>query len=353
MTSPSFHRQIMPPLWIFTLVGMVLMVWLLFALKEIVMLVVIGFSIAYVMEPALRLFEEKGLTRSLGVIVLVLLCVAVISGMAVTAIPTILREYHDLSENLHDYVVTAKEKAMPYLEHADAYVPVDQLLSSPMEAVKQSSGIVKQLALAGGKALMRGYSVTLTLVNLTLLPFIVYYIAVDFRSIRPAFLSLFPFIKRGPVDEILSEINDYVSAFVRGQILVGAIMTLLYAAGMGIIGVELWLLLAVIAGFGNLIPYLGSLVGIVLATVMTLVTFGDVSHLFMVWGVFAVVQILEGSLITPRIQGDSVGLSPLIVILAIVAGGSLFGLLGIFLAVPGAAILRVLVTHIHNYMIRT
>lgn len=352
MRQSSLHRQLMPPLWIFTLLALILICWLLFALKEIIVLVVIGFSCAYVMEPALSAMERRGIGRPIGVATLVLLIMAVILLMAITAVPTIVREYYDLSENLHSYVITAREKAEPILMQAEAFLPVDDILSSPMNALKEGSGVLKQIFVTVGTALLKGYSVTLTLVNLLLLPFIIYYIAVDFSKIRPAFLSMFPFIQRERVAEILTEIDTYVSAFVKGQILVGTIMAILYAIGLGIIGVELWLLLAVIAGYGNLIPYLGSFVGIVLATIMTLVTFGDFSHVLMVWGVFAVVQALEGSLITPRIQGDSVGLSPLVIILAIVAGGILFGLLGIFLAVPGAAILRVLISHLHEFMIR-
>jgi predicted PurR-regulated permease PerM len=115
--------------------------------------------------------------------------------------------------------------------------------------------------------------------------------------------------------------------------------------------VELWFLLALIAGFGNLIPYLGFLTGIVLSSIMALVTFGDTEHLVQVLILFGIVQALEGTLITPRIVGNKVGLSPLAVILAIFAGGKLFGLLGVFLAVPVAAALRVIWRYLHRWLI--
>ena len=113
-------------------------------------------------------------------------------------------------------------------------------------------------------------------------------------------------------------------------------------------GVDLWLLLAAISGFGNIIPYLGFIIGILLSSLMALVTFGDFTHVLWVWGVYAIVQALEGTVITPRVLGESLGLSPLVIILALFAGGQLFGLLGIFLAVPTAAALRVVVRH--SYM---
>jgi predicted PurR-regulated permease PerM len=118
---------------------------------------------------------------------------------------------------------------------------------------------------------------------------------------------------------------------------------------LGLVGVDLWLLLAAIAGFGNMVPYVGTVSGILLSSVMALVTFGDFSHVFSVLGVFAAVQLIDGTIITPRIMGESVGLSPLVIILALFAGGQLFGLLGIFLAIPAAATLRVLVRHSYNW----
>ncbi|MBN8550702.1 MAG: AI-2E family transporter, partial [Deltaproteobacteria bacterium] len=164
-------------------------------------------------------------------------------------------------------------------------------------------------------------------------------------------LSLFPSSRRRRVAEVAREIDGHISAFVRGQLTVGTILFVLYLIGLGIVGVELWFLLAVIAGFGAIIPYMGFLAGIVLSSIMALATFGDVSHLIQVWGVFFVVQFLEGTFITPKVVGDKVGLSPLVVILAIVAGGQLFGLLGVFLAVPGAAVARVLLRHLHLWLV--
>jgi predicted PurR-regulated permease PerM len=153
------------------------------------------------------------------------------------------------------------------------------------------------------------------------------------------------------VRDIALEIDSYVSAFVRGQFMIGTILFLLYGAGLWFVGVELWLLLALIAGFGNIVPYLGFLAGIVLSTLMALVTFGDFAHVVQVWVVFAIVQGLEGTVITPRILGEKVGLSPLAVILALVVGGQLFGLLGVFLAVPAAAALRVLGGYLHGRLV--
>src|SRR5690606_34038277 len=110
--------------------------------------------------------------------------------------------------------------------------------------------------LAGaGSALLAGYSIALAFVNLLILPFIIYYLAVDFRNIHSRFLLVFPFLMRERVAAIGHDIDRYVSAYFRGQLTVGLILSAMYAAGLAMVGVELWFLLALIAGLGNLIPY--------------------------------------------------------------------------------------------------
>ena len=198
--------------------------------------------------------------------------------------------------------------------------------------------------------LLKGYSITLTIVNLLLLPFFVYYIALSFHGLQQKTLLLLPHHARPDAQRILTQIDGSVSAYVRGQLTVCTILFFLYAVGLRIIGIDLWLLVAVIAGFGNMIPYIGTISGVIIGSVMALVTFGSVSYMLIVWALFAVVQFIEGTFITPKIIGDRVGLPPLAVILALFAGGALFGLLGIFIAVPIAAALRVLLKEGHTWL---
>ena len=178
-----------------------------------------------------------------------------------------------------------------------------------------------------------------------------FYLAVDLPKLHESVSALVPVTRRKRFQEVFREIDRYVSAFVRGQILVCSVLFVLYAVGLGLVGVDLWLLLAAISGFGNIVPYVGFLTGIVLSSLMALVTFGDFTHVAWVWCVYAVVQALEGMVISPRILGGSVGLSPLVIILALFAGGQLFGLLGIFLAVPAAAALRVIARSSYDWLV--
>ena len=345
----------LPPPWIAALLTGGLVLWLAAQIKEILVLLVVAYAIAYVIDPILGALERRKISRGLGVVVISVVLFVGIFLLGVTAVPTIEREYQKLATNLPSYVEVVRGKVGGLVDVLKERIPARFLPTSIDHATTALPGIptgaIENLVRGAGQALLSGYSLTLTILNLTLLPFLTFYIAVDFGAMHRRALALLPLAARGPVERIGGEIDGYVSAFVRGQFMIGAVLFLLYALGLWIVGVELWLLLALVAGFGNVVPYLGFLVGIVLSSIMALVTFGDFAHLVQVWAVFAVVQGLEGTVITPRILGEKVGLSPLAVILAIVVGGQLFGLLGIFLAVPGAAALRVLGAHLHERLI--
>ncbi len=356
MLTARQRDSLFPPLWVLFALFVCGIGWLAYELKEIVFLLVVGYCVAYIIDPVLDRLERRNISRAIGVFLILFVLIVGVILLALTAVPTIVREFAELSENFPTYFETVKEKVRPLLGYLTPYLPVDFSLEHGLtyltEHVPEVSGDTIQGIVSGIIAtLLRGYSLTLTIVNLFLLPFLVYYISVDFDRINSYVLEWFPILQRQKVAKLFAEIDTYVSAYVRGQLTVGFVLFLLYALGLGIVGVELWFLIAVVSGFGNLIPYLGSIVGILLSTVMTLVTFGTFTHVLIVWALYAVVQFLEGTFITPWIVGDKVGLSPLSVLLALLAGGTLFGLLGIFLAVPGVAIARVLIRTFHEWLL--
>jgi predicted PurR-regulated permease PerM len=233
-------------------------------------------------------------------------------------------------------------------------IDLDDIKGSILAIASSISGdTLKNIGRGVLSTLLSGYSGALAIFNLLLLPFIIFYISVDLPQIHGFFHALFPITKRSKVARVCTEIDGYVSSFVRGQAIVCTVLFILYALGLGFVGVDLWLLLAAITGFGNMVPYLGTAIGLFFSCIMAVVTFGDLSHAVWVLAVFAVVQFLEGMVITPRIMGESIGLSPLVIILSLFAGGQLFGLLGIFLAIPAAATLRVLARHSYRWALES
>ncbi len=355
MPSSCASEKILPPLWLIFTAFFAVLLWLAIELKEIVTLIVVGYSLAYVVDPLLTYMQSKKIGRMVSLFAILGVSLISVFILIATALPTLMTEYQDLSDRLPDYVAMAKEKTDPLLKKLEKSLPA---LNSTEESTSLwdriptvSNETVGGVLATLGAWLLKGYSLTLTIVNLLLLPFIFFYLALDFSNIHAWLLGWFPRRMQPKAREIALEINQYVSAFVRGQFIICFILFILYAIGLWMVGIKLPILIAFIAGFGNLVPYLGFIIGIALSTLMALVTYADLHHVFLVWAVFAVVQILEGFVVTPRVLGSTVGLSPLAIILAIVAGGSLFGLLGVFLAVPAASILKVLISHTHDWLL--
>jgi predicted PurR-regulated permease PerM len=344
----------LPPRWVIGTVVIVLVVWILYSLREMVVLVVCGYAIAYLINPLISYLEKKGIRRSLGIVVITLVALLTLTLLAITILPTLALQIASLIENLPQYAQSAQDKFIVIL--ADIDMLLENYLGKP---IALSSSVQKWFAqfdlarllsadmvttVSGGvlATLLKGYSLTLTILNLTLLPFIVYYLALDFRKFHYSLLLWAPKRHRHYVRKVAGEIDDVIGGFFKGQTTVAIILTIIYLVGLGILGIEQWFAVGVISGMGNVLPYLGTLVGGILATLMTLSTYGTIKSVLLVWGLYGIVQVVEGNFITPRLVGEKVGLPPLMVILALFAGASLFGLLGILFAVPVAAGLKVL-----------
>ena len=269
------------------------------------------------------------------------------------ALPPLRTEASHFLENMPDYltvIVSRIEEAVAYI---NTKLPSEQQIALSREELMQyvsfiDGSTIKRTVSTLFSFLLEGYSVTITLINLALLPFIIYYLSIDIDSFHRWVMGLFPKSIKKNARAMFSEINFYLRAFIVGQTLVSLIMTMLYCLGFAVAGHTQWFLIGVVAGIGNLVPYLGTVLGISLATIFSLTNELASAMLIKSAIVFVIVQVLEGTFITPRIIGKKVGLSPLLVILAILVGGKLFGLLGIFLAVPGAAAIRVMGSYLHR-----
>jgi predicted PurR-regulated permease PerM len=357
MNSKAQTENFLPPLWIVSLLVLALFGWLVLELKEIFTLLVLGYVVSYVIEPVLKRLEKRSLPRTISIPIVFAAIVLVILLLIFTVVPVLVAQIIELSTRLPQALVSLESRLELLLVQINQLLPVgvfelnSSLIINWLKSLL-SPDLLKAVLTAAATALISGYSLTLTVVNLALVPFIVYYLSLDFSALHLRAIRIFPRAYRLKVRELASEINHSLSAFVSGQFTVGAILSVLYALFLGLIGVELWPVLAIIAGFGNIVPYLGTIVGITLSSLLALLSFGDLWHLVLVWLAFIAVQFLEGSFITPKIVGEKVGLSPLSVIIAIVAFGSLLGLLGILLAVPLAAILKVLMRQAHLWALQ-
>jgi len=163
--------------------------------------------------------------------------------------------------------------------------------------------------------------------------------------INKKMLSFVPARSREQVLSLIKEVDGVLAGFVRGQLMVGLIMAVLYSIGLFFCGTPMSLFIGFLAGLASLVPYLGLVFGFVPAAILTFMQTQDWVLVFGVAGVFVVVQGLEGMIITPRIVGEKIGLHPVAIILAVLLGAEFFGLVGVIVSVPVAAALNVLFTH--------
>jgi predicted PurR-regulated permease PerM len=177
-----------------------------------------------------------------------------------------------------------------------------------------------------------------------IIPVVMFYLLRDFDAIAEKFLALVPPRFQIKTKETIVEIDQVLSGFVRGQLMVVGLMGVMYAIGLSLCDTPMSLSLGVMAGLINLVPYLGLVLGFAPAALLTFIHTQEWMPVVGVAGVFAFVQAMEGMVITPRVVGESIGLHPVAVIFAVLLGGELFGLVGMILGVPIVAIMNVLIS---------
>jgi predicted PurR-regulated permease PerM len=193
-----------------------------------------------------------------------------------------------------------------------------------------------------------GFALIAWIANIVLVPFLTFYFLRDWDLLKERVAALVPRDHIGTVSRLAKESDQVLGAFLRGQFSVMVVLGVLYAVGLWAVGLDLGLLIGFIAGLVSFVPYLGPATGVILGVLAALVQYGDWAHVALVLGVFGIGQTIESYVLTPRMVGDKIGLHPVAVVFAIMAGGQLFGFLGVLLALPVAAIANVLLRYAHE-----
>ncbi|MGR3178293.1 MAG: AI-2E family transporter [Candidatus Anammoxibacter sp.] len=218
-----------------------------------------------------------------------------------------------------------------------------QMLESLINLKKYSPKVAKFVSNMAKKVFESTFGIFGIIINFFIFGVVTVYLLRDFDKITAKVRDLIPVSRRDKVSEIFSKIDVNLKEFFRGQITVCLILSLIYSIGLTIVGVPLSFVLGFVAGFGNVIPYVGTVVGLGLAMVITFFQFHDIQHLVLVGLVFGIGQLLEGIVITPKIIGSKLGLSPVVVIISILIWSQLLGFLGLLLAVPFTSVAKVLI----------
>ncbi|MDH5527397.1 MAG: AI-2E family transporter [Nitrospirota bacterium] len=339
----SYERPLAWTLWL-VLGGAVLLAvyWVRAALLPFFL----AFVIAYVFAPWVDMLERRArLPRPLGTAAVFLLLGLIGTLLMVGLMPVVERQVVQLLEKLPAALARIKEQGLPFLSQLAGDTAVPETARAWLDTLADSlKGLAPTLFQKTTGALMWAAAGTLQAVvwilSAAIIPVLVFYLMMDFRQVTPWLRARIPLTPRTLLDARLPRIDRMLGEFLRGQLLVGVILSVLYAVGLSVAGVDAAVAIGIIAGLGNMVPYLGFVIGITLSLLISLVTHFDLLHLVYVVIVFGVVQLLEGFVISPKVVGDRVGLHPVAIIFALFVGGEAFGFVGILLGVPAAICIK-------------
>ncbi|MBH3311964.1 MULTISPECIES: AI-2E family transporter [Pseudomonas] len=323
---------------------------LLYFLHNILSPFLVGILLAYLADPLVDRLERLGLSRTWGVVVVFSLFTLIFLALLLVLVPMLAKQLLRLYELAPQMLDWLQHVALPWVQSrlglADGFWKFDKIKAAIGEHMGQTTDIVGVLlsqATASSLALI-GW-----LANLVLIPVVGFYLLRDWDLMMAKLRSLLPRQREPQVVGLAGECHEVLGAFVRGQLLVMLALGVIYSTGLMLVGLELGLLIGMLAGLAAIVPYMGFIIGIGAALVAGLFQFGgELYPMLGIVAVFMVGQALEGMVLTPLLVGDRIGLHPVAVIFAILAGGELFGFTGVLLALPVAAVIMVLLRHVHD-----
>lgn len=343
-------RQTALIVWI--AVGLVALGWVFLIIGEAIRVIWLPLAFAaglvFLLEPVVRVFERARIPRIVGSILALLVLLAVVVAVGALVWPTVQAQGTELIQQLPDLYVSIVE----WLRQAAITFGfnIDELLSQ--EAIETwlrdptNQATIQELLFgfgAGAGVFLRGVAETIAVVGLA--PILAIYLLIDLDRFKQRTLELTPPNQRNEVAYVSGEVGTALGSFVRGQLLVALIVGVASSVGMWAIDLPFWLIIGIVAGFLNLIPFLGPVVGGALAALVALLN-GDVWQAVWAVAIMVVIQQVDNHVITPMVQRARVNLSPLVIVLALIVGGALAGLLGVLVAIPATAAVRIVIGHL-------
>lgn len=316
--------------------------------KTIILPIILTGIVYYLTVPIVNYLEKKRVKRVYSIIVLYLVIIGLLTILISSVIPVLKEQTLSLIDNSTDYF----EQGVDVVQSITGSNVVNQIQQSGNFDFNQ---ILNELQARGTSMLNNLFSnltsfvgaVTEVIIAIVTVPFILFYLLKDGKKLPVYILKLLPVRFRSQSYEVMSEMNHQISSYIRGQIIVSFVIGILLYIGYLIIGLDYAPVLAVIAAFTSVVPYLGPAIAITPAIIIAIVTSPFMLlKLIIVW---TVVQLVEGKLITPQIMGRNIRVHPITIIFVILTAGNLFGVVGVILAVPGYAILKVIVTHTFHW----
>jgi predicted PurR-regulated permease PerM len=322
---------------------------LIYLLSPILTPFLLGALLAYIGDPLADKLEAKKFSRSLSVSIVFIGIIISILVVFLLFIPVLETQLSKLFTRLPSYIDAFMSVLQPNLQRLlgvdISVMEVNSIKTLLTDHLVQTGGIIKNIL----KTVSNSSIIVLNwLMTIALTPVITFYLLRDWDKLVAYIQDLIPRQYEPTVSHIAQQSDEVLGAFLRGQLTVMLALATMYSIGLSLIGIEFALLIGIIAGLVSFIPYLGLIVGILIASSAVLFQGYNNVDLFLVFIVFALAQLVETLILTPLLLGERIGLHPVTVIFAVLAGGQLFGFFGILLALPVAAILAVILRHLHD-----
>jgi len=340
-TIAAFYRRVQ---WTALLLGIGWLVWLL---APILTPFALAALLGWLGDPMVDRLERR-MSRNWAVTLVFSSIVLLMLLLLVLLLPVLEAQVMTLVDSLPGYRDWLVQTALPWLERRTGLQILawfdPQRLFELIRTHWQSAGGIAAVVL--GYVSRSGVALLAWLANLALLPVLTFFFLRDWDLIVERIATLVPRSHYDTVRTLAHQTDEVLGGFLRGQMLVMLILGVLYALGLWLVGLDLGILIGLVAGLLTFVPYLGPASIVIFGGLAALVQFGDWQHLLGVGIVFTVGQLVESFLLTPVLVGDRIGLHPMAVIFAVMAGGTLFGFLGMLLAVPVAAVVNVVLRHL-------
>ncbi|MGE0256089.1 MAG: AI-2E family transporter [Alphaproteobacteria bacterium] len=326
--------------WLGVLALAILLLW---AFSAILLPFVVALALAYLLDPLADRLERRGVGRTLATVLILGVLILGLAGLVAVLEPLLQAQVVTLIDRMPEYVSAVRGYIEATVHRLGAHVDpasVERVRDAAGQAVGGGAGWLGDLA----GQLFRGGVALLNLLSLLLItPVVAFYLLRDWDRTAAAFDDLLPREHAATIRRLLREIDARLAGFVRGQLMVSAVLAVWYAVGLTVAGLEFGLIVGLAAGLLSIIPFVGSIGGLIVSVGLALVQFDGLVPVAIVAAIIVVGQIAEGNFLTPKLVGERVGLHPVWVIFALLAGGALLGLVGMLLAVPAAATIAVLV----------
>lgn len=323
--------------------------WLVWLMGPVLTPFVVAALLGWLGDPLVDRLQRAGRSRNTAVILVFTLMALLLALALLILVPTLQRQIATLVHSLPNYRDWFVDTAIPWVEQRtrlelSTWLNPEYLIEQLRVHWERAGGFATT---ALGYLSRSGFAVFAMVANVVLIPVLTFFFLRDWDVFVERAASLVPRDHLGTASQLAKESSDMLGGFLRGQFTVMLILGAMYGFGLWAIGLDLGLLIGIVAGLLTFVPYLGPASGVIFGVIAALVQHGDWKHVAGVLAVFGIGQVIESYWLTPKLVGDRIGLHPVAVIFAVLAGGQLFGFLGMLLALPVAAVANVLLRYAH------